>query len=57
MSPDASHADLFKSSGVSDKIAELRSLLDSHDLTAEEALALLASIHADLKSQQGPQVY
>ena len=58
MSPTSDFQGLFKSSGVSDKIAQLQSLLASRDLSSEEALALLGSIHEDLKlPQEEAQVY
>jgi len=36
-----------------DKISMFRSLFDSSELTQDEALALLGSIHADLRQLRG----
>ncbi|MFT3890004.1 MAG: hypothetical protein QM730_00080 [Anaerolineales bacterium] len=49
----SSHHDLFQQSGTADKISLFQNLLHSHDLNADEALALLRSIHADLEQPQG----
>ncbi len=46
------HHDLFHSSGTSDKLDLFQSLLDSKDLTSDEALALLNSIHRELQHPQ-----
>jgi hypothetical protein len=53
------HHDLFHSSGTLDKINLFQTLLDSQDLTAMEALALINTIHLELEQQQGhdPAVY
>ena len=57
MSPDAPFHNLFKNSGVTDKINDFKSLLDSGDLTSEEALARLASIHTDLMTPQPAELH
>src|SRR5215510_364475 len=47
------HDDLFRQSDTAGKIALFQSLLEARDLHADEALALLKSIHADLEQPQG----
>ena len=44
---------LFHSSGIADKLSLFQSLLDSKDLDADEALALLNNIHAELEQPRG----
>src|SRR6266545_5518127 len=43
------HRDLFFHSATSGKLDLFQSLLDSKDLTFEEALALLSAVHAELE--------
>jgi hypothetical protein len=45
--------DLFHQSNTADKMSLFESLLDLHELTSDEALALLGSIHADLRQLRG----
>lgn len=45
--------ELFRHSNTMDKISMFRSLFISSELTQDEALALLGSIHADLRHLQG----
>src|ERR1051325_8825669 len=47
------HHDLFHQSSAADKISMFESLLGSHDLNQDEALALLKSIHAELEQPEG----
>jgi len=47
------HHVLFQQSNVTDRMSLFQSLLDSHELTQDEALALLGAIHADLRQSQG----
>src|SRR6185436_6206302 len=55
----SSHHELFHQSNTADKISLFQSLLQSKDLNADEALALLKSIHTELEQPQGhaPSVY
>ncbi|MCE9644627.1 MAG: hypothetical protein K8S20_01410 [Chloroflexi bacterium] len=55
----ARHTDLFHNSDTSDKILLFQQLLESQDLTAMEALALLNTIHQELQQSEGhqPEVY
>src|SRR6185436_13433723 len=48
-----SHHDLFHQSNAADKISLLQSLLQSQDLNADEATALVKSIHTELEQPQG----
>ena len=45
--------ELFRQSNTMDKISMFRSLFISSELTQDEALALLGSIHADLRQLRG----
>jgi len=47
--------ELFRHSNTMDKISMFQSLFDSFELTADEALALLGSIHADLRQLRGKE--
>src|SRR5215212_4765385 len=49
MSISENHRDLFFHSATSGKLDLFQSLLDSKDLTFEEALALLSAVHAELE--------
>ena len=49
----SNHHDLFHQSDTADKISLFQNLLQSHDLSADEALALLRSIHTELEQPQG----
>src|SRR6266540_377229 len=49
MTTPRNHRDLFIHSDISHKLDLFRSLLDSKDLTFDEALALLSAIHAELR--------
>jgi hypothetical protein len=49
----SAHHDLFHQSNTSDKMTLFRSLLDSGQLAADEALALLNSIHTELEQARG----
>src|SRR5262245_48975280 len=49
----ASHHDLFHQSNAADKIALFQDLVQSQDLNADEALALMKSIHTELEQPQG----
>jgi hypothetical protein len=51
------HNDLFRQSTTAEKLAMFQSMLDSHDIQPEEALALLGSIHAELRQPQEGAVY
>ena len=51
----AKHHSLFQQTGLADKFSMFRSLFDSSELTQDEALALLGSIHADLRHLQGKE--
>src|SRR6185369_10582387 len=57
ISPD--HHSLFHSSDASDKLDLFQNLLDEHTLEADEALALLNTIHSELEQREGhdPSVY
>src|SRR5215212_6458837 len=52
MSISSSHQDLFHQPSAVEKISFVRSLMDSHELNADVALALLKSIHAELAQPQ-----
>src|SRR5215216_6267278 len=52
MSISSSHQDLFHQPSATEKISFVRSLMDSHELNADVALALLKSIHAELAQPQ-----
>ena len=45
--------ELFRGSDVHDRMDDLQSRLESHDLLPQEAVALLTVIHADLKNGRG----
>lgn len=49
----SNHLSLFHQATTSDKTILFCSLLDSGDLTADEALALLTTIHAELEQGRG----
>ena len=44
------YKDLFRQFTTSDMLSMFRSLLDSHDIQPEEALALTGAIHAGLRN-------
>ena len=52
MSISSSHQDLFHQPSAAEKISFVRSLMDSHELNADVALALLKSIHTELAQPQ-----
>lgn len=52
MSISSSHQDLFHQPNAAEKISFVRSLMDSHELNADVALALLKSIHTELAQPQ-----
>src|SRR6266540_2805011 len=49
MTTPRNHRDLFIHSDISHKLDLFQSLLDSKDLTFDEALALLSAVHAELR--------
>src|ERR1044071_6694439 len=49
----SSHHDLFHQSNAADKISLFQSLLESQDLSADEATALVKSIHTELEQPEG----
>src|SRR5258706_10994476 len=49
----SSHHDLFHQSNAADKISLVQSLLQANDLNADEALALVKSIHEELAQPEG----
>lgn len=52
MSLSQDHNSLFRRSDISDRLSLLQSLLDSKDLTAVQAIALLNNIRAELETPQ-----
>src|SRR6185503_12931905 len=52
MSISSSHQDLFRQPSAAEKISLVRSLMDTGDLNADVATALLKSIHSELAQPQ-----
>ena len=53
MSISSSHQDLFHQPSAAEKISFVRSLMETGDLNAEVAVALVKSIHTELAQPQG----
>src|SRR6266498_3806400 len=53
MSISSSHQDLFHQPGAAEKISFVRSLMETGDLNADVAVALVKSIHTELAQPQG----
>jgi hypothetical protein len=53
MSISSNHQNLFHQSSAAEKISLVRSLMDTGDLNADIAMALLKSIHSELAQPQG----